>query len=134
MSATATNPSAACTWSPSRTSVQKRQSSRGPGKDPLLLHALRAHVDELADGRVDEPGRVVVAVAPPGTIDEDDVLVLALPAAHAELVRERAQTPAAALLHVRRDGIVRRGRGPGPRRVREHVHLRDACPLDGSKR
>ena len=57
----ATKPSAARTWSPSRTSVQKRQSSGSA--DPLLGDRRAADAHELADRRVDEPRRVVVAVA-----------------------------------------------------------------------
>ena len=53
------------------------------GKDPLLGDGRRADADELADRRVDEPRRVVVAVAAAGSVDEHDVLAaeLALPAA-----------------------------------------------------
>ena len=82
------------------------------------------------DRRVDEPRRVVVAVAAARTVDEHDVLHLAAPAARAELVRQRAQRGAALLLHVRRHRIVRRRHGARARRVREDVHLRDAGALD----
>src|SRR5690242_20027024 len=98
MSAIATNPSAARTWSPSRTSLQKRQSSGGPGKDALLGHARGPHSYELTDRGVDQPRRVVVAVATAGPVDEHDVVGLRLPAGEAELVRQRAQTCAALLL------------------------------------
>src|SRR5262249_3626791 len=74
MSLIATNPCVALTWSPSRTSLQKRQSSCGVGKDPLLADRASAHANEVADRRVDEEGRVVVAVATPGPVDEHDVL------------------------------------------------------------
>src|SRR6185312_7037940 len=73
MSLIATNPFAAWTWSPSRTSLQKRQSSRCVGKDPLLADRACPHAHELADGRVDEERRVVVAVAAPRPVDEHDV-------------------------------------------------------------
>ena len=63
MSRIATNPSAACTWSPSATSRQNRQFSGGDGKDALLGDSDGARVQELADLAVDEPRRVVVAVA-----------------------------------------------------------------------
>src|SRR3954471_15978336 len=86
MSLIATKPSAASTWSPSRKSRQNRQSSRGGGKDPFLGHAGRADPDELSDRRVDEPGRVVVAVAATWAVDEHDVLFLPAPAPQAELV------------------------------------------------
>src|SRR5512140_635373 len=99
MSAIATKPSAACTWSPSRTSMQKRQPSRG-GKDALLGDARGADADELADRRLDEPRRVVVAVPTAGAVDEDDVLRLAHPPPDAQLVREGAQPGAPFLLHV----------------------------------
>src|SRR5690348_11882326 len=106
MSAIATNPSAARRWSPPATSLQNRQSSRGPGKDPLPGHAVRENVDELADRRIDEPRRVVVAVSAPGPVDEDHVVCLGLPAREAELVRQRAQARAALLLLLRRNRIV----------------------------
>src|SRR3954447_6264343 len=134
MSRIATKPSAALTWSPSRTSVQKRQSSRGSGKDPLRGDALRTHVHELADRRVDEPRRVVVAVAASRPVDEHDVLGLARPAAEAQLVRERAQARAALLLHDGGDRVLGGGHGAGPRRVREDVHLRDSGALDRAER
>src|SRR4051812_12700746 len=86
MSRIATKPSAACTWSPSRTRLQKRQSSCGSGKDPLLRHGVGAHRDELADGSIDEPRRVVVAVAAAGPVDEHDVLVLRAPAPEAQVM------------------------------------------------
>src|SRR5512133_1968993 len=71
MSFTATKPSPLRTWSPSRTSLQKRQSSGS--EDPLLRHGSAAHAHELADRCVHEPRRVVVAVPAPGAVDEDDV-------------------------------------------------------------
>src|SRR5947209_15021804 len=88
MSLIATKPSSALTWSPSRYRLQKRQSSCGVGKDPLLGDGLCADMHQFADRRVDEPRRVVVAVAAPRTVDEHDVLLLARPPAQAELVRE----------------------------------------------
>src|SRR3954471_1506239 len=121
MSAIATNPSAACTWPPSRTSMQKRQSSRGPAKDPLLGEALGAHPDELADRCLDEPRRVVVAVPAPGPVDEHHVVGLLAPPREAQVVREPAQTRAALLLLLRGHGVVGACGGAGPRRVREHV-------------
>src|SRR4029079_14746257 len=76
MSRIATKPSTACTWSPSRTSVQKRQSSGSA--NPLLRDLGAANAHELAHRRVDEPRRVVVAVAAAGPVDEHDVLAPAL--------------------------------------------------------
>src|SRR4051812_20625864 len=130
-SAIATNPSAARTWSPSRTSLQNRQSSRGPGKDPLLGDALCPHPDELTDRSIDEPRRVIVAVPSTEPVDEHYVLRLLAPPREAQLVRERAQPCAARLLLPRRDAVVVGGDGARPRRVREDVHLRDPGTLDG---
>src|SRR2546423_1781206 len=99
MSLIATNPFALCTYAPCWTMLQKRQSSRRFGKDSLLRHACTAHLDEAADGCIDEPRRVVVSIAAARTVDEHgvDCADLLLPAPEAELVRERTQ-PAAALL------------------------------------
>src|SRR6185436_20171953 len=72
MSRIATKPSVFATWSPSRASEQKRQSSGS--EDPLLHDRRSANRDELADGRVDEPGHVVGTVAPTRAVDENDVL------------------------------------------------------------
>src|SRR6266571_6123933 len=68
MSRTATKPSASWTWSPSRYRRQKRQSSGSA--DPLLGDRRSTHLDERADGRVDEPGRVIRAVSAAGAVDE----------------------------------------------------------------
>ena len=73
MSRIATKPSVFATWSPSRTSLQKRQSSGDIGEDPLLRDRAPADGDELAERTVDEPGRVVGAVAAAGPVDEHDV-------------------------------------------------------------
>src|SRR6266545_2488203 len=62
MSRMATKPSVALTWSPSRKSLQKRQSSASGSEDPLLDDGARADANEVADRRVHEPGRVVGAV------------------------------------------------------------------------
>jgi len=51
---------------------QKMQSSGS--EDPLLRHGDRARPHELADRTVDQPRRIVVAVAATGPIDEDVVL------------------------------------------------------------
>src|SRR5438094_2247090 len=106
MSLIATSPSAAWMWLPSRASLQKRQSSRCSGKDPLLGDAIGSDAHELADRRVDEPRRVVVAVASARAVDEHHVLDLRPPTLDAELVRERAQTGAALLLDACGHGIV----------------------------
>src|SRR3954468_12253553 len=107
MSLIATNPFAWCTYVPWRTIPQKRQSSRCFGTDALLGDRRGAHPDDPADGRVDEPGRVVVAVAAARPVDEHRVLgaELAVPAANAQLVRERAQARAALLLDGGGDGV-----------------------------
>src|SRR5439155_1348008 len=105
MSRTATNPSVSATWSPSRYSLQKRQSSGS--EDSLLRDRLRAHAHELADGSVHEPRRIVVPVAAAGSIDEDDVLgpELGAPARERRRVGGRAEPRAAFLLHGRGNGV-----------------------------
>src|SRR6266571_6285326 len=99
MSRIATSPSAFATCSPSRNSRQKRQSSGS--EDSLLGHRSRAHAYELADGGIDEPRRIVVAVAAAGPIDEDDVLCseLRAPTCERRGVRGGAQARASILLH-----------------------------------
>src|SRR6266508_866669 len=89
MSRTATRPSVFATWSPSRTSLQKRQSSGS--EDRLLRHGRAAHPHELADRCVDEPRRVVVAVATPRPVDEHDVLRADLPPPAREAGRLRSR-------------------------------------------
>src|SRR5690349_19189981 len=93
MSLIATNPLPLCTYAPSRAMLQKRQSSRRFGKDPRLRHGRCAHAHELAHRRVDEPRRVVVAVAATGAVDEHRVEAahLRVPAAQAQLVRQGTQ-------------------------------------------
>src|SRR4029453_9689177 len=70
MSLIATKPSPRRTWSPTSTSRQKRQSAGT--EDPIRADAGCLHLDEIADrGRAfHDPGRVVVAVAPAGPVDE----------------------------------------------------------------
>ena len=77
---------------------------------------------------VDEPRRVVVAVAPPGPVDEDDVVLRPI------FSRQRARhaSPEAARRRALRSFFTcggtassAGGDGPGPRRVRKDVHLRD---------
>src|SRR6188508_1849350 len=94
MSRIATKPSARETWSPSATSRQKRQPSRGDGNDPLLRETDGSRGNEAADLGVDEPWRVVVPVSAPGPVDEDEVgrAELRAPAPPAELVGEGAKT------------------------------------------
>src|ERR671925_1643308 len=101
MSSTATNPSAACTWSPSAASLQKRQSGRD-AMDPFRGDATRAGADERADLSVHEPRRVVVAVPAAGSVDEDDVLApdLCQPTLSAGLRRESPQPRRALLLQL----------------------------------
>src|SRR5262245_55488829 len=136
MSRIATKPSAAWTWSPSATSRQKRHSSRGDGKDALLRQADSTGADELAYRRVDEPGRVVVAVAAARPVDQHVVgrPELRLPAPSAELVGKRAQPRATLFLHLGPHGVRGRGHGARPRRVREDVHLRDPGCTDDVER
>src|SRR5206468_1558087 len=124
MSCSAAKPSALATWSPSRASRQKRQSSGS--EYPLLRDGRAADADELADRRVDEPRRIVVAVAAAGAVDQDDVLPadLAAPALETRVVRRLTEPRAPFTLHGDGHRIVGRRSCPGPRRVREDVHLR----------
>ena len=89
--------------------------TRRAAKDPLLRHGVGPHADELADGRVDEKRRVVVAVSLARTVDENDVVraELRLPAAPLELTGERAQ-PGAALLLLARSARGRQQRSSCP--------------------
>src|SRR2546421_10243923 len=134
MSRTATNPSVSATWSPSRYSLQKRQSSGS--EYSLLRDRLRAHAHQLADGSVHEPRRIVVAVAAAGSIDEDDVLgpELAAPAFERRRLGGRTKPSTAFLLHGRGNGIVGFGLGTRARRVRKDVHLGDAGLGDDGQR
>src|SRR5262249_49698709 len=136
MSWIATKPFVLCTYAPSRAMLQNRQSSRCDAKDPLLRHVVRAHAHELADRRLDEEWRVVVAVPAARAIDEDDVRAADLPAPAAllELARQRTQPRAPLLLRLRRDGVVGGGDGARPRRVGEDVHLGDPDLLDEAQR
>src|SRR5215211_5496433 len=119
MSFTAMKPSPLRTCSSSATSLQKKQSGWDTGH-PFLEHLDRPDADELADGRVDEPWRVVVAVALPRSVDEDDVgrPDLLTPATPARFPRCLAESCAAFLLHGRRNAVLVGRRRPGPRRVR----------------
>src|SRR6266487_6542526 len=119
MSRIATNPSVFATWSASRTSLQKRQSSGS--ENSLLGDARSADADELADGCSDEPRRVVVPVAAAGAIDEDDVICadLLMPACETRCFRRCAQPGAPIPFDVWRDRVVSRGDRSGSRRVRE---------------
>src|SRR5581483_3320427 len=115
--------------------LQKTQSG-SRGTDALLRHRRAADADELADGAVDEPRRVVVAVAATGPIDEDEVVGADLlpPAAQARLVRARAQPGAALPLHLPRHRVGRSGGGARARRVREDVHAGHPRPVDHPQR
>ena len=126
MSRIATKPSAARTWSPSRTSLQKRQSSGS--EDTLLRDGARrgrgrarrpARRRATASSRRRSRGRAGRRARCPRAPS------FAAQRARHGLVRQRAQPRAALLLHGRRHGVARGGRRPGPRRVREDVHLRD---------
>src|SRR6266550_6648275 len=122
MSRIATNPSVFATWSPSRTSSQKRQSSGS--ENSFLGDARSADMDELADGCSDEPRRVVVSVAAAGAIDEDDVICadLLTPARETRRLRGCAQPGAPILLDRRRDGVISGSDRSRSRRVREDMH------------
>ena len=127
MSATATKPSPCGRGRPPRRAC-RRDSQTAPTIPSSVTAAARTR-HELADRSraADEPRRVVVPVPAPGTVDEHLVrrAELRAPAVEASLVRVGAQLGAAALLHRWRHGILGGGRRPGPRRVREDVHLRD---------
>src|SRR5947208_581455 len=105
MSRMATKPSVAATWSPSRARRQKRQSSGSD--DPFVPHFGTSDAHERANRSLDEPRRVVVAVAPAGTVDEDDVLPADLrqPPGATGRVRAGAKPRAPLLLHRGRDGV-----------------------------
>ena len=92
---------------------------------PSSVTARPRTVHELPHRRLDEPGRVVGAVAAAGPVDEDDVVAADLlgPAGAARLVGERAQPGAPLLLHVRRHRVLGGRLRARPRRVREDVHL-----------
>src|ERR1044072_2753219 len=102
MSSIATNPSAALTCSPSRTSLQKRQSGCD-ANDALLRDAGRASPDDLSLRRVEEPGGVVVAVSAPWAVDEYRLLPAQLPCPPppAGIRRRRPEASAPLLLHGR---------------------------------
>src|SRR5436190_10571064 len=95
MSSIATKPSARLTTvadaSP-ETILQKMQSLSG-SEDSFLRDGGPANADQLPDRRLDEPRRVVVAVATSGTVDEHQVVAadLLAPAAPACVVGESAQ-------------------------------------------
>src|SRR6266540_5435503 len=124
MSRIATNPSTPCTWSPSAYNLQNRQSSGS--ENPLLRDSCGADTNEPAGFAADEPGRVIVTVAAPLPIDEHDVLAAELrpPVLCACESRLLAQACASLLLHQGGDGIGVRSLRSRPRRVWEHVQLR----------
>src|SRR5215470_12661437 len=105
MSRIATKPSAAWRWSPSRTSWQKRQSSGS--EDPLLRDGAGTDPDDPADRGLDEPRRVVVAVASAGAVDQHLVLLadLAPPPPHAGQPGDLSEAGAALPLAIGRHRI-----------------------------
>ena len=98
------------TWSPSRVRACRRGSQSGTD-DPLLRRPPRARTRTSSPtGRVDEPGRVVVAVAAAGAVDEHHVLAPSFARqrrrqASCESARSRALR---SLLHRRRHRVVAR--------------------------
>src|ERR1700687_2602716 len=92
--------------------LQKRQSSRGDGKDTLRSDCVRAHLNELPDRRVEKERRIVVAVASSRAVDEHEVALAELrtPAAPFELARESAKSRAPLLLGGRVNRVVVLGR------------------------
>src|SRR3954452_4215870 len=111
MSSIATNPFALCRYVPACAMLQNRQPSCGFGTDPLLRHLRRARSHEGTHRCIDEPRRVIVAVAAPGPVHEHLLRRTELrpPPARAQLVRERAEPPATLLLHGSRHGVVGSG-------------------------
>src|SRR5262245_17673620 len=134
MSSIATKPSARLTTvagaSPA-TILQKMQSASG-SDDPFLRDGRSADSDEGADRRVDEPGRVIVAVAATRTIDQYEVLApdLLAPAPSACRIGLRPQPRSSLALDRLRHRVGPGGPRPRPRRVREDVHLRQARSRD----
>src|SRR5690349_5092952 len=126
MSRMATKPSEELTWSPSRKSWQKRQSSGS--ENPLLRDRSPKHGNELADLAAQEPRRVVVAVTAARSIDEDEILAadLRAPAFEAGEARLLAQAGAPLPLDLGLNRVRSRGDGARPRRVRKDVNLGDA--------
>src|SRR4029079_770372 len=113
-----------------------RQVSGGDGKDPLLRDTDGSRMQKLSDLAVDEPRRVVVAVATARPIDEDAIGApdLRHPAAARKLVGERAQAGAAFSLEAGRNGIASVRWGARPRRVRKNVQSGDPRLLDDFER
>ena len=135
MSRIATKPSVFATWSPSRASC-RRGSRQATREDPLLRDGASGDRYELAERTVDEPGRVVGAVAAAGPVDEHDVGAPDLPGppGTASLVGERSQPGAPLLLHLRRHRVLGRRARSRPGRVREDVHLRQPRGAHGLER
>src|SRR6476646_3501397 len=123
MSLIATNPLARWTYDPWRAMLQKRHPSRCFGTNPLLSHAQASNCDQLTDRRVDEPRRVVVAVPPAGSVDQNpiDRPDLAGPARDAQVVRERPEARTARFLDRRRDPVVGCRGSSGSPRIRADV-------------
>src|SRR6476659_9932785 len=78
MSLIATKPRVFATYAPFRAMSQNRQPSCGDGKDPLPGQGLGTDPDELADRRIDQERRVVVAVPAAGAVDEHALLAAEL--------------------------------------------------------
>src|SRR5215217_1495229 len=133
MSSTATKPSPALTWSPSATSLQKRQSGRD-AMDAFRRDARGTRNNDRSHWCVDEPGRIVVAVSAAGPVDEHDVIGpnLGQPTFAALPFRERAQAGTALPLDRRWNRVFRRGDGAGAGRVGKDVDFRDPSGLDRS--
>src|SRR5262245_45832619 len=70
---------------------QKTQSSSG-SEDPLLRDGHAAHLDELADPALHDPGRVVVREAAARPVDQHHIVAtdLAAPPTETGFPRERA--------------------------------------------
>src|SRR5207247_2838863 len=55
-------------------SARRRRVDASGSEDPLLRDRPRADTDELADGRIDQPGRIIVAVAEAGANDAHELI------------------------------------------------------------
>ena len=99
------------------------------GEHPLVGHRRATDANELADrdGGIEEPWRIVVAVASPGAVDEHRILASDLrpPARETGPVRGGTQR-APRSFSSRRHPVVRGGDGARARRVREDVDLGQA--------
>ena len=114
----------------------RRGSRAQAARMPSSVTRRAANADECADRCIDEPRRIVVAVAATRAVDEHNVISadLRAPAREAGFVRRSAETRAAFLLLRGRNRVSALGHRARPRRVREHVDLRQAGAPRGAQR